>query len=330
MIKRRVPIGRRLNSGLLGGEEQGASAQRYTLASGAEASFRLVRLSAEEVEESTYINPLTNPREQSALTRGSVADICRTLPLQQFFPAIGRRQGTEPIELLDGSRRRAAALFCQVGLEVLVTDASLSLEDARQLAADIQTAREHNLREVGLRLLILRESGLKQKEIAASEGLSEAKVTRALQAAAVPAALLEPFPLRAEISYPDYRALLDLSRRLQEAEEPLSQLIEAAEEALELLEASTPADVAKEAIMRAYRGAAAELLATPQKERAEVEALWSFSDRNSFARRRRRGRQLSFEFNRLPRSLERALESAVRELLERHLEPSSDSEKKRP
>ena len=107
-------------------------------------------------------------------------------------------------------------------------------------------------------------------------------------------------------------------------------LIEAAEEATELLEASTPADVAKEAIMRAYRGAAAELLDAPRKERVEVEALWNFKDRNSFARRRRRGRQLNFEFNRLPRSLERTLESAIRELLQLHFESKPDSKKEKP
>lgn len=56
---------------------------------------------------------------------------------------------------------------------------------------DIQTAKEHNIREIGLRLLSLKESGLNQKEIAEQEGLSQAKVTRAVQAATVPQELID-------------------------------------------------------------------------------------------------------------------------------------------
>ncbi|MGF1860578.1 ParB/RepB/Spo0J family partition protein [Photobacterium profundum] len=133
----------------------------------------------------TYVELETNGRDQEALTEASLVDITRTIGLQQFFPAIGRRINNK-IEIIDGSRRRVAALIKAVGLNVLVTDVSISLADARQLASDIQTAKEHNLREVGLRLLLLRENGMNQKEIAAIEGFSTAKVTRAIQAATVP------------------------------------------------------------------------------------------------------------------------------------------------
>lgn len=87
------------------------------------------------------------------------------LSYNNFFPAIGHKINGK-IEILDGSRRRAAALLCHVGLSVLVTDSEISNDDARQLALDIQTSKEHNLREVGLRLLKLREKGMSQKEIA--------------------------------------------------------------------------------------------------------------------------------------------------------------------
>ncbi len=59
----------------------------------------------------------------------------------------------------------------------MVTEEHLSADEARQLAKDIQTAKEHNLREIGLRLIALKESGFNQKEIAELEGLSQAKVT---------------------------------------------------------------------------------------------------------------------------------------------------------
>lgn len=60
----------------------------------------------------------------------------------------------------------------------MVTNELLSADEARHLAKDIQTAKEHNLREIGLRLMALKESGFNQKEIAELEGLSQAKVTR--------------------------------------------------------------------------------------------------------------------------------------------------------
>ncbi|MFW8521865.1 ParB N-terminal domain-containing protein, partial [Klebsiella pneumoniae] len=80
---------------------------------------------------------------------------------QQFFPCIGIKQ-SERIEILDGSRRRASAIFVRTGLDVMVTEEHLSADEARQLAKDIQTAKEHNLREIGLRLIALKESGFNQ------------------------------------------------------------------------------------------------------------------------------------------------------------------------
>ncbi|PJX34367.1 ParB family protein, partial [Klebsiella sp. B-Nf7] len=86
----------------------------------------------------------------------------------------------------------------------------------RQLAKDIQTAKEHNLREIGLRLIALKESGFNQKEIAELEGLSQAKVTRALQAAAVPQDLIALFPVQSELSFSDYKILLEVNEKLSE------------------------------------------------------------------------------------------------------------------
>lgn len=149
---------------------------------------------AADVETKTYVLQEINGRDQSALTPESLQDITRTISLQQFFPAIGVRHD-DRIEILDGSRRRASAILKHVGLDILVTDEPLTVSEARKLAQDIQTAREHNIREVGTRLLALKQSGLTQKEIAEAEGLSQAKVTRALQAASVSSELLSLFPI---------------------------------------------------------------------------------------------------------------------------------------
>ncbi len=42
----------------------------------------------------------------------------------------------------------------------MVTEEHLSADEARQLAKDIQTAKEHNLREIGLRLIALKSPDL--------------------------------------------------------------------------------------------------------------------------------------------------------------------------
>ncbi|KTG78203.1 chromosome partitioning protein ParB, partial [Klebsiella pneumoniae] len=100
----------------------------------------------------------------------------RTINLQQFFPAIGRViNGC--IEVLDGSRR-AACIFSGAKFEILVTEDEISLEDARQLAKDIQTAREHTLREIGQRYQFMYANGMSKDEIARVEDVSPASVSR--------------------------------------------------------------------------------------------------------------------------------------------------------
>ncbi len=120
---------------------------------------------ASEVESKTFVNQENNGRDQLALAEGeSLKSIIQTIKFQQFFPCIGIKQ-SERIEILDGSRRRASAIFVRTGLDVMVTEEHLSADEARQLAKDIQTAKEHNLREIGLRLIALKESGFNQRKL---------------------------------------------------------------------------------------------------------------------------------------------------------------------
>ena len=72
-----------------------------------------------------------------------------------------------------------------------------SAADARQLAIDIQTAREHTLRELGKRFEVMYGKNMTKEEIARAENISKAKVTRAFQAAAVPDEMIAVFLLPA-------------------------------------------------------------------------------------------------------------------------------------
>ncbi len=226
MTGHRKTIGRNFNSqAVVESSTSGLQVQYFTLKTGRKVKFSFVIVPASEVADKTFVRQETNGRDQSALTKDSLKDITRTLRFQQFFACIGVMDG-EKIEILDGSRRRASAIEIHAPLNVMVTSDKLTAEEARQLAKDIQTAKEHNIREIGLRLLSLKESGLNQKEIAEQEGLSQAKVTRAIQAATVPQELISLFPVQYELSFSDYKNLSELNERLSEKNIEFSQLVE--------------------------------------------------------------------------------------------------------
>ncbi|MGL5948553.1 MAG: ParB family protein [Aeromonas sp.] len=315
-MSKRVPIGRKFSSEMINIEpvDQNNSdnnAHVFTLASDKQVSFVLEEIAADILATKTFVDPLINGRDQAALTPESVADITRTLPLQQFFPAIGCRRADGQIEILDGSRRRAAALYTQSALKILVCNEVISAEDARQLAADIQTAREHNIREVGLRLMALRDSGMNQKEIAQSQGLSAAKVTRALQAATVPAEMLSVFPVIAELSHADYKQLLDIVALVEKQATTLASIVACVQSMRADLPTHLPMDQVKEKLLGAFKSEAAALIAKPAQAKAIIKPLWAFDDKNAYARRKSKDRMVSYEFSRMPNELIAELDELI-------------------
>ncbi|EHF4095858.1 ParB/RepB/Spo0J family partition protein, partial [Salmonella enterica subsp. enterica serovar Newport] len=273
-----------------------------------------------DVESKTFVNQETNGRDQLALTRESLKSIIQTIKFQQFFPCIGIQQG-ERIEILDGSRRRASAIYIRTGLDVMVTNELLSADEARHLAKDIQTAKEHNLREIGLRLMALKESGFNQKEIAELEGLSQAKVTRALQAAAVPQELISLFPIQSELSFSDYKILLEVNEKLSEkglTSEGLIQSVSDQHDAI-LSDYERPDDEQKASILKLISQASQALIAPPPKEKSVISALWTFEEKDKFARKRVKGRTLTYEFSRMSKVVQDELDKAINEVLDRNL-----------
>ncbi|TNV12489.1 ParB/RepB/Spo0J family partition protein [Buttiauxella sp. B2] len=321
MSKQRKTIGRTLSQSPLNTPaENGEFTQTFIMRSGKRAVFRLEHIDASDVANQTFVLMENNGRDQAALTKASLQDITRTLRFQQFFAAIGRKIDGK-IEILDGSRRRAAAIICKTGLNVLVTDSEITTEDARQLAKDIQTAKEHNLREVGLRLSVLKDNGMSQKEIAEDQGLSQAKVTRALQAASVPQELLTVFPVQSELSYPDYKLLLTFSEHLAEKQIPVDSLLKDIDSELTVIharEGHTAEDV-KNAVLGLLRRKVASLIAGPAKDKVQTTPLWNFAEKDRFARKKSKGRMFSYEFNRVPKALHDELDNAIEDILSRHL-----------
>lgn len=322
MNTKRKTIGRTFNGSQISTDDERAIInQRFTLSSGKTAVFNLERVSAEDVAEKTFVQLVVNGRDQSGLTEASLSDITRTIKLQQFFPAIGRQVG-DKIEILDGSRRRAAALLSKVGLTVLVTQAELSIDDARQLAADIQTAKEHNIREIGLRLLKLRENGMSQKEIAEVERLSAAKVTRAIQAASVPSEIVAIFPIQSELTYPDYKLLLDVHSQILKDGGSIDLLLKNVHEAkgeLDKLE-YLPPDEQKNILINLFKQEAKSLLSQEKNTKAIIKPLWSFEGKDVFARKRIKDRSFSYEFNRVPKAFQEELDRMIQVVMRKHFQ----------
>lgn len=320
MSKNRLTIGRQLTSPVVAEEPTTAlSTQVFTLKTGRKVKFVFIAIPAGEVASKTFVRQETNGRDQTALTRDSLKDIIRTIRFQQFFACIGVKEGDQ-IEILDGSRRRASAIEAHTALNVMVTSDKLTADEARQLAKDIQTAKEHNIREVGLQLISLKESGLSQKEIAEQEGLSQAKVTRAIQAASVPQELISLFPVQYELSFSDYKVLTELNDRLTDKAISFSQLVENTSSELDSIIADErlQEDEKKSAILKLISRSAASLIAAPPKDKAVVSSLWDFTEKDKFARKRVKGRSFTYEFNRLPKELQSDIDDAIKEILERH------------
>lgn len=328
MKKEMVKLGRQLgNSSFSKMMSESDSERVFTLKSGAQARFVLTKFLHDDIETQTFVDAAVNGRDQAFLTRESVSDISRTIRLQQFFPAIGREVDGRT-EILDGSRRRAACLYNGTAFEVLVTRDALSLSDARQLAADIQTAREHTLRELGKRLKLMYPADMNQSDIAAAEGLSAAKVTRAFQAAAVPEEIIAVFPSVSELSISDYQILLEVTERARTrgiSTEELTGHVRARIESDAHHHRANPTYKAK--IISYFRAESAEPKKGSAGKKVVTEKLAEFADKKQFARKKTDSdkRVVTYEFSRLSAACQAELDAAVRSVIERMVVKEKDA-----
>ena len=320
MSKQRKVLGRSLKnfpSSILAQEETSDSVV-FTLASGLKAEFNMISIPHHDIKDQTWVRFEVNGRDQNALTMEEVGDIMRTIKHQQFFPAIAVKE-SDKFEILDGSRRRMAAIYQGVDLKILYTEQKLSIDDAKQLAKDIQTAKEHSLREVGLRLILLKEHfKCDNKTLAKKEGLSESKVTRSLQAAAVPHDFVVLFPSQSALSYADYKYLLDLSVQLQRLDISISSFCLDVKDNINQLDIDNEEDL-KSQIVKVIKIQFALVSEKKQDTKIVTEKLWDFDAKDCYARKKTKGRSISYEFNRIPKNLQSKIDEAVKYVLESEL-----------
>lgn len=180
-----------------------AAVIELSVAGEATVEFELVRVPAADVEKRTSVFA-ENAREQSFLNELALQDILATLKDRgQQYPAVGRWREDDNIEVLDGSRRRMSCILA--GQDFLVYVArGINSKHAKFLSDVANAHKPLSLYERGKEMQAMLDRGdvADQKELAKVCQCSEALVSGALKAAALPLPLLQAYPSVAELGRP--------------------------------------------------------------------------------------------------------------------------------
>ena len=290
----------------------------WQLASGNTATFHEVTLSHEQVRDETFVTFDVNGRDQSLLTAESLSDL-NSLAFQQFYPAVGREIDGK-LDVLDGSRRRAWFLLQQGRVKtfrILITQDDISVSDAKALAKQLQTAKEHNLREIGQQCIAIKSANaaMTQAEIAKQVGLSQAGVSKAIKAASIDEKLVKLFPVVNTLSHPDY-VLLDKVMKSCDDKKQIAGFVKKIEKSLVNIQAEYSLEDQKDAIVAALKAELKVAEANKETDKAEVTPLAQFDSKGMFARKRVKGRNFSYEFGRLSKEIQDKLDAAIAKVLE--------------
>ncbi|EIO4079095.1 chromosome partitioning protein ParB [Vibrio vulnificus] len=292
----------------------------WQLASGNTATFNEVTLSYEQVRDETFVTFDVNGRDQSLLTAESLSDL-NSLEFQQFYPAVGRELDGK-IDVLDGSRRRAWFLQNRGTVQtfrILVTQDPISYSDAKALAKQLQTAKEHNQREIGLQCKAIMASGdFTQEDVAKVMRMSRPAVSKALKAASIDDKLISLFSDVNLLSHTDYSLLDKVMKILGNSAEELDLFVERVQEKFVNVQAEQPLDETKLDIIAAIKAELKITEAKQVKEQAEVTPLAQFNSKGVFARKRVKGRNFSYEFGRLSKDVQSELDQAIAAVLEKY------------
>ncbi|MFS1492440.1 ParB family protein [Vibrio splendidus] len=289
----------------------------WQLASGTTATFNEVTLSYEQVRQNTVVTFDVNGRDQSLLTKESLEDL-DSLEFQQFYPAVGREVDGR-IDVLDGSRRRAWFLLQEGRVKtfrVLVTQDELSTADAKALAKQLQTAKEHNLREIGLQCVAIKkaDNDITQAEIAQRVGLSQAGVSKAIKAAGIDEKIIQIFPDSNALSHPDYTLLTKVMKACEDKKK-LTSFLKIIDKKLVNIQAEYSVKEQKDAIISVIKTELKVAEAKQESDKAEMTTLAQFDSKGMFARKRVKGRNFSYEFGRLSKEVQEELDKAIAKVL---------------
>ncbi|ELL1853066.1 virulence regulon transcriptional activator VirB, partial [Escherichia coli] len=211
-------------------------------------------------------------------------------------------------------------IYAGADLEVLYSKEYISTLDARKLANDIQTAKEHSIRELGIGLNFLKVSGMSYKDIAKKENLSRAKVTRAFQAASVPQEIISLFPIASELNFNDYKILFNYYKGLEKANESLSSTLPILKEEIKDLDTNLPPDIYKKEILNIIKKSKNR----KQNPSLKVDSLFISKDKRTYIKRKenKTNRTLIFTLSKINKTVQREIDEAIRDIISRHLSSS--------
>ena len=290
--------------------------QDFKLKSGKVVRFNWREIPASKVESDTFVEFSINGRDPNSVTPESVIDIRKTIKHNQFLPVIGF-DCEKGANVLDGQRRRMAAICEQRPLKGLFAEEEISLADAKQLARDIQTAKEHNLRDLGFEVKEYKRAGLQGKEIAELMDISESKVSRADKAASVKSELLASIPDINDLIIADYNLLSNISEYLDTFEIPVEEFVSNSLEDFNSSE-HEKTDSLKDAVVERYSESFSSLKKSkkPKKEGPKKTPIFNFeSQTKKKAIRVDNDRVTKFEFTRLTKAQLDSIEKAVKDIL---------------
>ncbi|WP_318491883.1 ParB family protein [Photobacterium leiognathi] len=291
----------------------GSKPIEWTLQSGEKRTFKEVDIPFEDLDSKTTVTFEINGREQSHLNLETLSDL-DSMTNQQHYPAIGYVNENGLIEFADGSRRRMRVILANgeiKSLRALVTNEPISSGDARSLAKTLQTAREHNLWELGKAASLHKENGLKQVEIADAMGITQKKVSNALKAYSVDSLIIGLFPHVGELSLTDFTNLL---KAQEKAGDDLAEEVKAVKELINAVAGDPEFDAAQIILAHFNNYVKAK---KPKAKVAKFEPIVQFTNPNLTAKRKydSKTRVLSYEFKRMPPSFQKELDAFLEKKL---------------
>ncbi|MDD1781204.1 ParB/RepB/Spo0J family partition protein [Enterovibrio sp. ZSDZ35] len=197
-----------------------AAVIELSIAGESTAEFELVKIPAADVAKRTSVFA-ENAREQSFLNKLALSDILVTLKERgQQYPAVGRWLEGDKIEVLDGSRRRMSCILAEQDFLVYVAK-DINSKHAKFLSDVANAHKPLSLFERGKEMQAMLERGdvADQKELAKVCQCSEALVSGALKAAALPLLLLQAYPSVGELGRPTIVKLHKLYFAMDEAQQ---------------------------------------------------------------------------------------------------------------
>ena len=197
----------------------------FKFKSGRSVEFFYKTIAANDVPDLTYVDR-HNLRIGEELTKESLASIIESIRSNQFQPVIAQKVD-DAYSILDGSRRRQAAIFAEVGLEMLYCNEALVKDEVKQVVKEITSSESFSLRDLGryFSLLMNEDPTLKYDDIAEQEGYNKGIVSKALAAWTIPSDLIAMFPIPRNITYNQFNDLSKIVSKLSQEKMDLTDFV---------------------------------------------------------------------------------------------------------